>query len=80
MVAEGEIVAFHSTMTGTHSGVLRLPNTPQIAPTGKHISVVHMHFVRIVDGLNYDLWHVWDTPTLLRQLGVMPPMAQAKPA
>ncbi len=72
LVADGEIVAFHSTMTGTHTGVLRVPNMPPVAPTGKSIKVAHMHFVRIVDGKTTDLWHVWDTPTMMRQLGVMP--------
>jgi predicted ester cyclase len=77
MVGEGDIVAFHSTMTGTHAGMLRAPNMPPVPPTGKPISVVHMHFVRFVDGKGTDLWHVWDSPTMLRQLGVTP---QARPA
>jgi steroid delta-isomerase-like uncharacterized protein len=80
MVAEGEIVAFHSTMTGTHTGTLQLPNMPAVPATGRSISVTHMHFVRMINGKSYDLWHVWDTPTMLRQLGVMPVPAQARPA
>jgi hypothetical protein len=28
-----------------------------------------MHFFRWVDGKNTDLWHIMDTPALLRQLG-----------
>jgi hypothetical protein len=27
-----------------------------------------MHFFRWVDGKNTDLWHVWDTRTLMRQM------------
>ncbi len=80
MVSNDEIVAFHSTMTGTHIGTLRVPNMPPVPPTGKKISVVHMHFIRYVDGKSMDLWHVWDTPTMLRQLGVMPQPQQARPA
>lgn len=84
MVAEGDIVAFNSTMTGTHTGTLSVPTAtlrvPGLPPTGKKISVVHMHFVRMVDGRATDLWHVWDTPTMLRQLGVMPQPQQARPA
>ena len=80
LVGEGEIVAFHSTMTGTHTGMLRMPNMPAVAPTGKSVNVAHMHFVRMVEGKTTDLWHVWDTPTMLRQLGVMPPMPQRNTA
>jgi hypothetical protein len=29
-----------------------------------------MHFVRVVEGKGQDLWHLWDTPAMLRQLGV----------
>ncbi len=71
VLAEGDIVAFHSTMTGTHQGILNL-GPAHVPPTGRKISVAHMHFVRVVDGQGYELWHVWDTPTMLRQLGVMP--------
>jgi hypothetical protein len=28
-----------------------------------------MHFFRWVDGKNTDLWHIMDTPGLMRQLG-----------
>jgi predicted ester cyclase len=83
ILADGEIVAFHSTMTGTHTGTLSIPGTalrvPGLPPTGRKVSVAHMHFVRMVDGKSTDLWHVWDTPTMLRQLGVVP-APQARPA
>ena len=79
MVADDEIVAFHSTMTGTHTGMLHIPNVPPIPPTGKSISVAHMHFVSYINGRGHDLWHVWDTPALMRQLGVMP-QPQGRPA
>lgn len=71
MLAEGDTVAFRSTMTGTHTGTLQLPNMPPQPATGHQISVAHMHFIRMIDGKAYDLWHVWDTLTLLRQLGVL---------
>jgi steroid delta-isomerase-like uncharacterized protein len=63
MLAEGELVAFRSTMTGTHRGPFQ-----GLPPTGKPISVAHMHFVRVVEGKTSDLWHVWDTAGLMRQL------------
>ena len=65
LLAEGEIVAFRSTMTGTHLGPFQ-----GLPPTGKPISVAHMHFVRLLDGKTTDLWHVWDVAGLMRQLGV----------
>lgn len=71
ILAEGDIVAFRSTMTGTHSGVLDLGRGPQIPPTGRRITVPHMHFVRIVNGKTTDLWHLWNTQMMLQQLGVM---------
>ena len=70
VLGEGDFVAFRSTMTGTHSGPLRLGPGPAIPPTGRHIDVAHMHFVRMVDGKGHDLWHLWDTPGLMRQLGL----------
>jgi len=66
MLSEGELVAFRSTMTGTHRGPFQ-----GLLPTGKQISVAHMHFVRFVNGKTSDLWHVWDIAGLMRQLGTV---------
>ncbi len=71
MLAEGELVAFRSTMTGTHRGPFQ--GRP---PTGKQVSVAHMHFVRLINGKASDLWHVWDTAGLMRQLGAAAPQPQ----
>jgi predicted ester cyclase len=70
MLAEGEIVAIRSTMTGTHLGVLNVGPARSFPPTGRKVAVPHMHFIRMVDGQASDLWHVWDTPGMMRQLGV----------
>jgi predicted ester cyclase len=72
-VAEGDIVAFHSTMTGTHLGPLTLGPGRTLPPTGKAVAVRHMHFLRWEDGLNTDLWHVWDVAGMLRQHGAAQP-------
>ena len=72
ILAEGDIVAFHSTMTGTHQGPFNLGPFRGLPPTGKPIKVRHMHFLRMVNGKTTDLWHLWDTPALMRQLGVVP--------
>ena len=71
MIAEGDIVAFHSTMTGTHAGIFRMGPQP-LPPTGRKVSVPHMHFVRMSGGKTTDLWHVWNTPLMMQQLGVIP--------
>lgn len=72
MIAEGDLVAFRSTMTGTHRGPLQ-----GLPPTGKQVSVAHMHFVRCADGKTSDLWHVWDTAGMMRQLGATAARPQA---
>jgi len=78
VLAEGDIVAFRSTMTGTHLGPLHFGPASPIPPTGQRISVAHMHFVRVVEGKGQDLWHLWDTPALMQQLGA--PRASAQVA
>jgi len=77
IMEHGEMVAFRSTMTGTHLGVASFGPMP-VPPTGKKIAVTHMHFVRIADGQGQELWHLWDLPGMLRQIGVpaMPPVPQ----
>lgn len=71
ILAEGDIVAFRVTMTGTHTGLLTVGPGPQVPPTGRKISVPHMYFVRIVNGKVTDLWHVWNTLLQVQQLGLM---------
>ena len=72
VLAEGDIVTFHSTMTGTHQGVFKLGPFKDLPPTGKPVKVRHMHYLKWQDGKNVDLWHLMDTPTLMRQLGLGP--------
>jgi predicted ester cyclase len=70
LLSEGEIVAFRSTMTGTHTGILSLMPGQSLPATGRRVSVPHMHFIRIVSGKTADLWHLWNTPMMMQQLGV----------
>jgi steroid delta-isomerase-like uncharacterized protein len=72
LLAEGDTVAFRSTMTGTHTGTLRLMPGQNLPATGRRVAVPHMHFVRIVDGKTTDLWHLWNVPMMLQQVGVTP--------
>jgi steroid delta-isomerase-like uncharacterized protein len=76
-IAEGDLVATRSTMTGTHRGRLDLGPLAALPPTGKQVSVRHMHFFRYKDGRLVDMWHVWDVPALMRQLGTPAPEVSA---
>jgi predicted ester cyclase len=70
LLEQGDLVAFRSTMTGTHTGTLSLIPGQSLPATGRKVSVPHMHFVRIVDGITTDLWHLWNVPMMMQQLGV----------
>lgn len=77
MIGEGEWVAMHSVMTGTHTGELRRPvlppdGPPVLPPTGRSIRVPHMHLIRLQGGEGTELWHLMDSLTMLGQLGLLP--------
>ena len=72
MVAEGDLVAAHNVMRGTHRGAFM-----GIPPTGKSFSVYASDVCRFTDdGLISEHWGVFDMGSLLGQLGVSPPAAQ----
>ena len=74
ILCEGDTVACRSTMTGTHRGPLRIGPMASLPVNGAAIEVPHMHFFRYDhEGRVTDLWHVWDTLALARQLGAPAP-------
>ncbi len=74
ILAEGDVVACRSTMTGTHQAPLNIGPMAALPVTGARIEVPHMHFFRYdQDGRVTDLWHVWNTLMLARQLGAPAP-------
>lgn len=74
LLCEGDVVACRSTMTGTHQGALRIGPMAGLPVTGTRVEVPHMHFFRYDDeGRVTDLWHVWNTLLLARQLGAPAP-------
>jgi steroid delta-isomerase-like uncharacterized protein len=74
LVCEGDTVACRSTMTGTHQGPLRIGPMAGLPINGTRIDVPHMHFFHYdSDGRLTDLWHVWNTLMLARQLGAPAP-------
>lgn len=64
VLAEGDRVAFRSTLRGTHQGVFQ-----GIAPTGARVTVALLDVVRIEDGRIAEQWGGPDMLDLLRQLG-----------
>jgi predicted ester cyclase len=74
LLCEGDVVACRSTMTGTHQGPLNIGPMGGLPVTGARIEVAHMHFFRYDDDARVtDLWHVWNTLALARQIGAPAP-------
>lgn len=74
ILCDGDVVACRSTMTGTHQGPLRIGPLAGLPVSGARIEVPHMHFFRYDDqGRVSELWHVWNTLLLARQLGAPAP-------
>ena len=65
-VAEGDTVVIRYTFAGTHRGPLR-----GIAPTGKAVTVAGMVLFRCADGHVIEQRGVWDSLSLMQQLGVI---------
>ena len=64
VMAEGDQIAFRSTLRATHRGEFL-----GIAPTGRQITVSLLDIIRIEDGKFAEQWGGPDTFDLLRQLG-----------
>ena len=74
ILAEQQIVACRSTMTGTHRGPLNIGPLAALPVGGAKVEVPHMHFFRYdQDGRTTDMWHTWNTLLLARQLGAPAP-------
>ena len=74
LICEHDVVACRSTMTGTHRAALEIGPMAALPVNGARIEVPHMHFFRYDDeGRVTDLWHVWNTLLLARQLGAPAP-------
>lgn len=67
VVAEGDMVAFSYTISGTHQG-----EWMGVPPTGRRVEVKAMEMVRIVDGKMVDRWGNTDELGLLQQIGAAP--------
>jgi predicted ester cyclase len=67
-ISQGDKFACRVTFSGKHTG-----NFMGIEPTGREVSVQHLHFYRVADGQAKEHWGARDELTLLRQLGVFTP-------
>ena len=80
IICEGNVVACRSTMSGTHQGPLRIGPMAGLPVNDTRIEVPHMHFFRYdAEGRLTDLWHVWNTLMLARQLGAPAPDLSIRP-
>jgi len=71
IVSDGDMVAVHEVVTGTHSGdALGLP------PTGKSATVEAVHFVKFRDGKIVERKSMTDMMSLFVQLGLVTPPGQ----
>ena len=69
---EGDYVATRTTFRGRHDG--ELMGTP---PTGREVEFTGLTISRCRDGKIEEEWELVDVTTLLRQVGVLPEMAEA---
>ena len=70
MIAEGDLVAYHSVWSGTHLGAFR-----GIPPTGKRVEWQATCYRRVKNGKVVEGWGTYDWLGVLEQLGasVTPP-------
>jgi predicted ester cyclase len=67
VLADGEFVAHHMTLHGTHRGST-MPLLAGREPTGRPIAWRYLHLWRVVDGLVVEHWAYRDDLGLLAQL------------
>lgn len=67
MIADGDRVAYVSTMRGTQTGPLE-----PFPATGKSFTLVNIIIQRLENGKIAETWVSWDNVSFLTQLGLMP--------
>ena len=71
LVAEGDLVAFWATYTGTQTGQMGT-----FSPTGNTASLDFSGVHRLENGKVVETWVTWDNITILSQLGHFPPKVE----
>jgi steroid delta-isomerase-like uncharacterized protein len=72
-IAEGEFVATRWTGRGTNTGELM-----GMPPTGTQVTVEGITYSRVADGKAHEAWVIWDTLSMMQQLGAVPETAPAR--
>lgn len=73
LIGEGDKVVIRWMVTGTHKGQLQ-----GMAPTGKVVRVTGIVISRLAKGQVEEDWITFDALGLLQQLGVVPPIGEAR--
>jgi predicted ester cyclase len=68
LIAEEDRVVGRFKCSGTHRGEMM-----GIAPTGRHMEVDEVYFLRVEDGKFVEFWGLEDNLTRMRQLGLLSP-------
>ena len=80
MIAEGDYVVARVKASGTHLGIGKIPMNGGmligVKPTKKHFVVDHIHWYKLKDGKIVEHWATRDDLEMMRQLGLLPPVAQ----
>ncbi len=71
-IAEGDLVAHHMTMVGTHQAST-MPLLAGVPVTRKPVSWTHIHIWRVADGQVVEHWACRDDVGLLAQVDAWPP-------
>lgn len=83
MVAEGDSVVVRCTVSGTHRGVGKRPVNGGmlvgVEPTQKRFEVQHIHWYKLRDGKIVEHRANRDDIGMMRQLGLLPPVAPPNP-
>lgn len=72
-IAEAGFVATRWSARGTNTGELM-----GMPPSGKQVTVSGITYSRIANGKAREAWLIWDTLSMMQQLGVVPEAAAAR--
>jgi len=76
VTASGSSVVVRCRFRGTHLGVAKLPVNGglmiDVAPTGRHMDVQHIHWFVLENGLIAEHWASRDDVDMMQQLGLLP--------
>jgi predicted ester cyclase len=66
ILAEGDLVAHHKRVWGTHTGEFM-----GLAPTGKRINTAEIGIIKFAHGRMVEFWGMFDEEKLKQQLGIV---------